>query len=85
MSMPDPAIIAMGASTIPATYALPSVSLPLTIPYPMGIAPTLDLTPLGEMLQHDKISPGRFAGRYCDPREPVKSASECELFGRPRS
>jgi hypothetical protein len=39
----------------------------------------------GEMLRRDKTSPGRFAGRYCDPREPVKSASEREPFGRPKS
>jgi hypothetical protein len=38
----------------------------------------------GEMLRRDK-NPGRFAGRYCDPKEPVKSVSEREPFGRPKS
>jgi hypothetical protein len=42
VSMPNPAIIAIGASTIPTTYAIPSVSLLPTIPYPTGIALTLD-------------------------------------------
>ena len=42
VSVPKPTITTTSTSTIPTTYAIPSVSLPLAIPYPTGIALTLD-------------------------------------------